>query len=1119
MTLLKIALLSALVTAAVWAQATAQIHGIVQDPSGAAIPGAMVKATQTDTGLARTVTSEADGGYVFPNLPLGPYQLEVSKGGFATAVQMGIVLQVGSNPAIPFALKVGAVTEQVVVEANTVQVDTSSVSVGNVIENQRVVDLPLNGRSPTDLITLSGAAVQTSSASGTPNAGSGQTISVAGASSQGVQYYLDGAPYSNPLDGTGMNLPFPDALQEFRLTTGTQDASNSGHSGASVNAVTKSGTNSFHGDVFWFLRNYAVNARDFFARGPDGLKRNQPGGTFGGPILKDKLFFFMGYQGTFVRQTPISNTTFVPTPDMLQGNFTTYASAACQGTNRTLAAPFVNNAINSSSLNPAAVNISKLLPAPVNDCGLVYFGSVIHQNQFQVPVRLDYQVNDKQSLFARYQITNIRQSVPYDLSHNLLDEAATGLVGQAQAYTFGHTYVISSTMVNSLRASLNRIADTNPNPVVPGVNAVGINMYTNSPNLLYMQTTGGFSLGNTSNGVRQYLTTFGINDDFSLVHGSHQFKFGGSARREITWFRNNPFGEGQFIFSATTGLGLADFLLGRVSSLRQAGLSPTNMRQNFFSLYAQDTWKITRQLTLNYGISWEPWIAPYFPHGDTSDFSVPAFYAGVRSKVFPTAPPGFTFPGDSNFPGGNSGINSQWGNFDPRIGIAWDPKGDGKTAVRASAGIARDYFGTRLMVNAETVSPFIQTVVATGVTLDNPWAGYPGGDPFPSDFNKNNPIFAPYGSQLPSATDLKSMTQYSWNLAVQRQITPKWFASATYLGTHIVHVWDATEDNPAQYIPGNCGVGEYGLTAPGLCTQTSNINNRRILNLAFPGTQLGYITQYDTGGTQGYNGLLLNTNWRLGSNVTLNANYTWSHCIASPVVGSLGGSLALLNPGQNYEHQPYQNIGPVNRDLDTGNCIQDRRQVSNVTLVAQTPRFSNRLLRMAASGWTSSTTIVARTGAPLNVTTGNVPDPATGFGNNTGGGPVQFPNLLLPNAYSTSQRASCNPSIAFCEQWLNPAAFSPPALGTFGNLGQYVLYGPSFWEWDQAISRQFPIREKQRMEVRFEAFNVTNSFRPGNPGVSTAAASSFGLITSDATPPSANTAPSRALQFALKYVF
>ncbi len=219
----------------------------------------------------------------------------------------------------------------------------------------------------------------------------------------------------------------------------------------------------------------------------------------------------------------------------------------------------------------------------------------------------------------------------------------------------------------------------------------------------------------------------------------------------------------------------------------------------------------------------------------------------------------------------------------------------------ASAGESlRDYLANgRLMVNAETVSPFLQTVVATGVSFDNPWANQPGGDPFPYTYSKTNALFPPYGSNLPSVPNLNSMVQYSWNLAVQRQITSRWFASATYLGTHIIHVWDAVEDNPAQYIPGNCVAGQYGLTAPGLCTQTSNINNRRILNLAVPGTQLGYITQYDTGGTQGYNGLLLTTNWRLGSNVSLNANYTWSHCLAAPVLGTLAGTAFNgLNPGR-----------------------------------------------------------------------------------------------------------------------------------------------------------------------------------------------------------------------------
>ena len=279
-----------------WGQATAQIHGVVQDMSGAAVAGATVKATQTETGLTRTATSEADGGYVLTNLPIGPYNVEFTKDGFTTAVQSGIVLQVNSDPAVTVALRVGAVTERVNVEANATQVETRSVGVGTVIENQRVLDLPLNGRQPTDLITLSGLAVQTGT-SPAYNMNTGVNISVAGSTSYSIQYNLDGASHLDTYDGTNMPLPFPEALQEFRLVTSTQDASGGGHSGAAVNSVTKSGTNAFHGDVFEFFRNGAMNGRDFFATTNDQLKRNQFGGVIGGPIKKDKIFFFLGYAG------------------------------------------------------------------------------------------------------------------------------------------------------------------------------------------------------------------------------------------------------------------------------------------------------------------------------------------------------------------------------------------------------------------------------------------------------------------------------------------------------------------------------------------------------------------------------------------------------------------------------------------------------------------------------------------------------------------------------------------------------------------------------------------------------------------------------------------------------
>ena len=1099
-------------TSIVRAQAVSQISGTVKDSTGAAVAGAQVTATQTETDFKRTTVTDDAGDYILTNLPLGPYRLEASKMGFRSFVQTGITLQVGSAPEIPVTLAVGQVTESVQVEANVSQVETRSVGVGTVIENQRIIDLPLNGRQVTDLITLSGSSVFFSNSAGY-GMRTGVLISVAGGSYEGVQYNYDGAPHINTLDASNMPLPFPDALQEFKVTTSAQDASAVGHSGASVNVVTKSGTNSFHGDAFEFLRNYDVNARDFFASQPDGLKRNQFGGTFGGPIKKDKIFFFFGYQGSLVRQEIVQSPASVPTAAMLQGNFTAVESAACQGTAKVLKAPFVNNQISPSLFSPAAVKIAERLPQTSNPCGILPWSLPNNENDNQVPVRVDYQLNDKHTLFARYLLTKQQLAVPYAVSNNPLTEATPGFDDQAQDVTLGETFIINPNQVNSARIFVNRIRSLKLGANMFGEPDVGINSYTYDPHYLYVVVTGAFTLGSTTKNAFSYVTDFGANDDYSIVHGSHLFGFGGYFMDSINWLVAQAYAGANYNFSgSTTGLGNADFLLGTVSQLRQESPNPLNVRQKFFSLYFKDTWKINPQLTLNYGVTWVPFWAASFPQGDSYIFNLSNFYQGIRSTAIPGAPPGFLYPGDKGF-NGNSGIQNRWGNIDPRVGFAWDPKGDAKTVIRFGAGSAHDFASQNLLINNEATPPFRLLIVQPGpLSLDNPWANYPGGDPYPYNFSKTNPVFPAYSGYLPVPSNWKTSVQYSWNAVIQRQFNPNWFASATYLGTHIIHVVSAVEINPGVYIPGNCSAGQYGLTAPGPCTQSGNINQRRALNLTVPGTQLGYMTQYDDGSTQSYNGLQLATTWRMHDNVSLNANYTWSKCIGIVLVN-------LLNPGQNYVHSGWGNTVPGGNDRsqDIGPCSQDRRQNANITLVAQTPQFSNNFARIVGTGWTLSSTIVARSGGPFQVVTGVNPDPATGTGGNSSS---QRPNQLLPNAYSTAQ-GSPGPAAAgaYSLQWLNPTAFGMVPVGTYGSLGAMSIFGPAFWEWDEALSRQFSIREKQRLEVRVEAFNVTNSLRPGNPNLTLSAASSFGTITTDATPPSATTAPARVLQFALKYAF
>src|SRR5262245_15559193 len=320
---------SVLMSAPAWAQlSTAELNGRVTDSSGAVLLGVTVTAMQTAPGLVRTAVTDENGAYLLSNLPTGPYRLEVALQGFRTYVQTGIVLQVGATPTINAALELGSLEETVTVEAAAPLVDVRSAGISSVVENERIVELPLQGRQVTDLLVLSGAAVQLAEATNRTAPG-GVRISVAGGLSTGVGYTLDGATHNNPQENVNLPLPFPDALQEFRVATSGLSAQNGFHSAASVNAVTKSGTNRFSGNGFEFLRHHRFNATSPFARiGPDGkrvddgLKRNQFGGTLGGPIVRDRLFFFAGYQATVLRQRPSSNLAFVPTPAMLAGDFT-----------------------------------------------------------------------------------------------------------------------------------------------------------------------------------------------------------------------------------------------------------------------------------------------------------------------------------------------------------------------------------------------------------------------------------------------------------------------------------------------------------------------------------------------------------------------------------------------------------------------------------------------------------------------------------------------------------------------------------------------------------------------------------------------------------------------------
>jgi hypothetical protein len=735
-TIALLACSSLLICAVSWAQ-TSQINGIVRDATGLVIPGAAIKATQTATGVVRSTISGSDGGYALPNLPIGPYLLEVTKEGFNKYAQTGIVLQVDTNPTVDIAMKVGAVSEQVTVEAGAAQVETRTTSIGQVVDNQRIAEMPLNGRDPHELIFLAGMA-------NFPGNGSMNTVrnyptvvvSVAGGPADGIAYLLDGVMHQDPYTSLSLPLPFPDALQEFTVETSAVPAQYGYHATATVNAVTKSGTNQFHGDVFEFLRNGDLNARDFFAVQRDTLKRNQFGGVIGGPVKKDKLFFFGGYQRTSLRSDGVQNTAFVPTPQMVAGDFTAAASPACaNGKQVTLPSSlgFNNNLISPTLLNPVALNIIKTLPVPNSPCGRVLYGLVADQDEDLVTAKIDYQINEKHSIFGRYLSGRLTQGSTYD-GKDALSVSQASVHDLDYGFSLGDTYLISTSLVNSLQLGANRANVVTTADNYASWDTLGANITPLAGKTISLTATGAFTIGGgpASSKASHGGPLWSIFDDISWVKGSHQFGFGGSIyQQRLDYFSaGNTFGTPTFDGNQT-GLTLGDFMLGRTVSFTQGTIYGFYTRQFYDALYVQDNWKVSSRLTLNYGVRWEPYLSPYNNRGENEHFDPALFAQNFHTSVFTNAPAGLVFPGDPQYTSGKYLNGPVWNKFFPRVGVAWDPQGNGRMTIRAGYGMYGDRASMLNGTNVYTSPPFGNVVSVAGANLTDPWANYPGGNPMP----------------------------------------------------------------------------------------------------------------------------------------------------------------------------------------------------------------------------------------------------------------------------------------------------------------------------------------------------------------------------------------------------
>lgn len=1111
----RIVLFALFASAAIHAQlaSTAQISGSVRDQGGASIPAATVKVRQTDTGFSRSTVTSSDGAYVLPNLPIGPYRMEVTKEGFSTFAEPGIILEVNASPAINPVLKVGALSETITVEAETLSVETHSSGVGQVINHDEIINLPLNARDPTQLILLVGGATNQGANAADLNTNKNfptVTISVAGANANQISFSLDGATANEPFNGLNQPLPFPDALQEFKVETSAVGAQAGQHAAASVTVATRSGTNALHGNAFEYFRNYTFNGRTATALVRDSLKQNQFGGTVGGAIIKNKLFFFVGEQSTIKRSNPGNNTGFSMTPAMLKGDFSVIASTQCQPKAITLAAPWTGNVLPQSLLDPIALKIAALLPVAgqLNACGLINYAAGGNQRQYQIPAKVDYTINAKQTIFVRYILSNNFTPLFYDPTNPLFTGSTTGQSNNIQSTAIGHTYTITPTFVSSAHLSANRSRNPRFIPSFKSPSDFGIPISSFIPAQTNLSVTNGVALaGGTSNPGYFNTLTYSGAEDMTLLVGKHQLQFGAEYIRAYLHAQNTRGVNGNLNFTGqystvggVAGLGYADFVTGQLNAFGQGRPFYDNDKSDYYGLYIQDAWRVSAHLSLNLGVRFEPYLPQRNTDGYVETFSLTNFLAnkvGTPPVATPalTPPPGLVFPGDAGYPPNNQ-YNKRAEHFLPRIGLVWDPFGDGKTSVRASYGLLYDtphmFFYTRVSNNP----PWGATLTRAGgpFPLSNPWQGYAGGDPYvtQSGTAKSLGFFPASGVYAVSDPNLKSPQVHTWNLSIQRQVG-KWLLSGSYIGNHTAHLWSSRELNLDRYIPGNCTAGQYGLTVAGPCSSTSATNTaaRRLFTLLNPtaGPSYSTVAYLDAGATSSYNAMLLSAQHRISSNFSVLANWTYSHCISDPSTTEL--------TGPSY-------VDPNNRAADRSSCSSDHRHQVNISGTLTTPNVKGRALGLLVNGWQAAPIIRWSNGNLASATYGT--DVAlTAAGN-------QRAQQILPSVYGDGSVVS----------YLNINAFLAPAaapLGVYSTTRPFTIRGPNVMNIDVSLSREFRYRERNTLQFRAEAFNLPNSVMFGPP-VAALNNASFGRILPQAqsSAPGNNTT-ARVMQFSVKYGF
>ena len=1031
---------------------TATLFGVVHDNSGAVVPEAKITARNTATSFTRTVSSNETGAYLITNLPLGPYSLLVEKDGFKRFVQDGITLEVDQNARVDAVLAVGLLTDSITVSADAIGVDTRAATVGEVVDRLRVQELPVNGRNVMQLAKLIPGVSAVSAPILVTRGRNGPSVSVAGGRDTQNEIRLDDSSHVQLYNNSALNLPSPDALQEFKVLTSGFSAEYGRYGGGVFIAVTRAGTNEFHGSLWEYLRNKAFDARNFFSADKPDLKQNQFGFTFGGPVFRQRTFFFGSYEGTRIRQSQVLSSATPPNAAERAGDF---SASSRQPVDPVTRVPFPGGRIPSSSFDQTAVRLmEKYVPLPNTASGAFVTLSSVPSNGNQYLWRVDHSFSSRNSLNIRYFRDD---GDTLSQSGNLPGWSPNPEGLKVSSWTLHDTHSFSGTLLNEFRIGVNRNhseVSSRGNDQLSDYGAIFPGVV--SPQLPSLTVTGYFAPA-TMDRFGEVSNIYQLGNTVRWFHGKHSVSFGGEFTRNEYFGRGASVNQGVISFGgAITGNAFADYLVGKPTSLQQNSTYDRLVKGYSWYLFVQDDIRLSSRVTLNVGLRYEL-VPPFHNIYDR----VNSYHAGLQSTVVPGAPLGMQFKGDSGFV--NKLIPTDKNNFGPRVGIVWDPSGNGQMALRASYGLFHENFRADMWTYPAVNQPFVISVLVNNpFSLTDPYRGLV--NPFPYTYTNASAKFSlPMGLFTVLSPDATSPYIHHTNFSVERTLPANIVAKAGYSGKLAHNLVRMEQKNPAVYIPGRSTV--------------ANTDSRRLL--AAQG--YGSFREIDTNSSATYHSLQLSLNKRFSKGLTVLGSYTFS-------------KLLDYFSAQN---QAATSQDPFNLRGDRSRSSNDRRHVFNMTIVYQLPAFGKGLAWKALGGWELASMTSMVSGAPVNITTG-VDASLTGVGNDR---PDLIGNPVRSHSGTDDMLA----------RFFDPAAFVSNQPGRYGNVGRNLINGVAQSSTDLALVKAFPIGDRfGKIQFRAEFYNALNQVNFGGPTASLNNRN-FGRILSAGSP--------RILQFALRYTF